>query len=229
MADRYRRLLREARDRALARPWLLAPPALAAAGRGLAFAGLGAGLLAALPSALLIAIANALFAELWLGDGESVDADRAFEAGVLYLIPLPVLALFAIIGGSALSFLLSGGQYEAWAWLMRLFEALSRFLAGAAIIVATFGVAAWRPGYGALQAFSEGARAALAEKGLVIALAAASLVLQTALGLVFGAWTSAADGASPQFFAALDLLASACGVLVTMAVCIGLPLTLKRR
>ncbi|MCR4296171.1 MAG: hypothetical protein NUW21_11605, partial [Elusimicrobia bacterium] len=84
-------LLTEVRDRALARPWLLVPPLLGMLGQNvLSLLSPGAPGSMAVKSLLAVALTvavTALFAELWLGDGRSVDPKRLVRAGALYAIP----------------------------------------------------------------------------------------------------------------------------------------------
>lgn len=94
-------LLAEVRDRALARPWLLAPPLLGLLGQNLlSLLSSGApGVLAAktLLGALMTAAVTALFAELWLGDGWSVKPSRVARAWKLFLFPYPLLLVFGFL------------------------------------------------------------------------------------------------------------------------------------
>ena len=75
------RLLPEVRDRALKRPWLLVPPLLGLLGQnvlGLLSPGApGAMALKTVLSALFTVAVTTLFAELWLGDGKTVEAEAA--------------------------------------------------------------------------------------------------------------------------------------------------------
>lgn len=90
MADN---LLLAVRDRALKRPWLLAPPALGAAlfGAVSPWGGSGGVLGALLLTALTTSAVTAVFAELWLGDGARIDPLRALGTWSIYLIPYPLL------------------------------------------------------------------------------------------------------------------------------------------
>ncbi len=93
-------LIRAVRDRALARPWLLAPPALGAAlfGAVSPWDGAGGVLGALLLTALTTSAVTAVFAELWLGDGARVDPVRAAGTWSIYLIPYPLLLVVGGIG-----------------------------------------------------------------------------------------------------------------------------------
>ncbi|MDP3544137.1 MAG: hypothetical protein Q8T11_16845 [Elusimicrobiota bacterium] len=94
-------LLTEVRDRALARPWLLAPPLLGMLGQNvLSLLSPGAPGAMAIKSLLAVALTvavTALFAELWLGDGRSVDPKRLVATGALYAIPYPLLLVFGVL------------------------------------------------------------------------------------------------------------------------------------
>lgn len=92
--------LDELREHALSRPWLLAVPLAGLLGLNLLdflSGGMpGAVALRMLLTAAMTVAVTALFAELWIGDGRSVDPGRLFGAGVLYLIPYPLLLLYGV-------------------------------------------------------------------------------------------------------------------------------------
>jgi len=94
------RLLNEVRDHALKRPWLLVPPLLGLLGQNvlslLSPGAPGAVALKTVLSALMIAAVTTIFAELWLGDGKSVDPGRLVETGTLFLLPYPLLLVFGL-------------------------------------------------------------------------------------------------------------------------------------
>ncbi len=88
-------LLVEVRDRALKRPWLLLAPLLGLLGQNLiSLLPPGAVALKILLAALMTAAVTTFFAELWLGDGKSVDPGRFVETGTVFLLPYPLLLLF---------------------------------------------------------------------------------------------------------------------------------------
>lgn len=94
-------LLTEVRDRALTRPWLLAPPLLGLFGQNLLLllspGAPGAMVMKMLLTALMTAAVTALFAELWLGDGWSVTPGRVAGAWKLFLLPYPLLLVFGFL------------------------------------------------------------------------------------------------------------------------------------
>lgn len=95
-------LLSAVRDRALKRPWLLAPPVLGVVlleAVGSPLSDRPSGVIGALVmTALATSAVTAAFAELWLGDGRSVEPKRLLSAWWLYLIPYPLLL---VAGGLA--------------------------------------------------------------------------------------------------------------------------------
>lgn len=95
------RLIDEVRDRALARPWLIVPPLLGLLGQNLLSllspALPGSVMLGVLLGALMTVVVTTFFAELWLGDGRSVEPGRLVETGTLYLIPYPLLFMFGLL------------------------------------------------------------------------------------------------------------------------------------
>lgn len=94
-------ILLEVRDRALTRPWLLAPPLLGLLGQNLLLllspGAPGALALKTLLTVLMTAAVTALFAELWLGDGWSVAPRRFAAAWKLFLLPYPLLLVFGFL------------------------------------------------------------------------------------------------------------------------------------
>lgn len=95
------RLIDEVRDRALSRPWLIVPPLLGLLGQNLLSLlspGLpGSVMLGVLLGALMTVVVTTFFAELWLGDGRSVEPGRLVETGALFLIPYPLLFVFGLL------------------------------------------------------------------------------------------------------------------------------------
>ena len=95
------RLLDEVRDRALTRPWLVLPPLLGLLGQNvLALMSPGRpGSVAAsvLLGALMTVAVTTIFAELWIGDGWSVDPRRLRDTAVVFLIPYPLLFAFGLL------------------------------------------------------------------------------------------------------------------------------------
>jgi hypothetical protein len=95
------RLIDEVRDRALTRPWLLVPPLLGLLGQNLlslvAPGAPGAVMAGVLLGALMTVAVTALFAELWIGDGRSVDFARLARTAVVFLIPYPLLFVFGLL------------------------------------------------------------------------------------------------------------------------------------
>jgi hypothetical protein len=91
-------LLQDASDHALKRPWLLAPPLLGLLGQNMLLllspGDTGAVALKTVLSALMTAAVTTIFAELWLGDGKSVDPGRFVETGTLFILPYPALLVF---------------------------------------------------------------------------------------------------------------------------------------
>jgi hypothetical protein len=94
-------LLTEVRDRALTRPWLLVPPLLGLLGQNvlslLSPGAPGSVMVKTLLAALLTVAVTTIFAELWIGDGRSVDLKRLVETGTLFAVPYPLLLLFGML------------------------------------------------------------------------------------------------------------------------------------
>lgn len=94
-------LLTEVRDRAVKRPWLLVPLLLGLLGQNvlslLSPGAPGAVALKAALSALFTGGVTTLFAELWLGDGKSVNPARLIATGAVFVLPYPLLLLFGLV------------------------------------------------------------------------------------------------------------------------------------
>lgn len=89
------------RDRALSRPWLLVPPLLGLLVQNvlslLSPGASGAMIVKTFLAALMTVAVTTLFAELWLGDGRSVEPRRLVSTGTLFLLPYPLLLLFGFL------------------------------------------------------------------------------------------------------------------------------------
>lgn len=92
------RLFEKVGDRAYERPWLLFPPLLGLLVQNvlnmLTPGSSGAVALKTMITALLTALVTTVFAELWIGDGKSIDPGRLVETGTVYLLPYPLLLVF---------------------------------------------------------------------------------------------------------------------------------------
>lgn len=93
--------LDELREHTFARPWLLAVPLAGLLGLSvldlMAAGAPGSVALRMFLTALMTMVVTALFAELWMGDGRSVDLRRLRAAVWLYLIPYPLLLLYGVL------------------------------------------------------------------------------------------------------------------------------------
>jgi hypothetical protein len=211
-------LLAAVRDRALKRPWLLAPPLLGLLAQNVAvLLGGGAVALQMLLTAVLTSAVTAIFAELWIGDGWSVDGARLKEAWKLFLLPYPLLLLFG--------FMTTPFVY----WLLHDERAASYSMIGIAVVL----------GAGKVVAYALGAASALA-------LAHAGEAGGSAAALKAGARDVAANpGWFLRVFLALWLFQEACvylanqlapGLLIAGFVttafpllgCVALPLEARR-
>jgi hypothetical protein len=94
------RLIDEVRDRALTRPWLIVPPLLGLLGQNLLSllspGAPGAVAASVVLAALMTVVVASLFAELWIGDGRSVEPRRLAETGIVFILPYPLLFLFGL-------------------------------------------------------------------------------------------------------------------------------------
>lgn len=98
------KLLAKVWERALERPWLLATPLLGLLAQNVAVIADGGSVpLRMLLSAVLISSVTALFAELWLGDGRSLDPVRLIETLQLYLYPYALTLVFGLLSALVVS------------------------------------------------------------------------------------------------------------------------------
>ena len=171
------RLLDEVRDRALTRPWLIVPPLLGLLGQNLLSLlspGLpGSMMLGVLLGALMTVVVTTVFAELWLGDGRSVDPKRLAETGVLFLIPYPLLFVFGLLTTPLAYWLLHAdlAQGASMAGLYALLAA-GKLMAFALGAVSSIAAARRRESSGALGALLLGFRALRANAGFFLVLLA---------------------------------------------------------
>lgn len=157
----------------LAKPWLLTPPLLlpwasrfvaASAGSETAWSTVGNAVLAA----ALLALAAALFAELWLGDGESLNGPRTKAAFLIYFVPLAALGVAGPLAWRTI--VLDAADPEAARAAFGFFGACTRLAGGAALIASSLALWKWRPGFGPLQCLRMGLRFAAGNAGFNIAL-----------------------------------------------------------
>lgn len=98
------KLLATVRDRALERPWLLATPLLGSLAQNVSILADGGSVpLRIVILAVLVSGVTALFAELWLGDGRSLDPVRLAETLQLYLYPYGLTMVFGLTGALLVS------------------------------------------------------------------------------------------------------------------------------
>ncbi len=153
-------LLIEIRDRALTRPWLLFVPLLGLLGQNLlSLLSPGAVALKILLAALMTAAVTTLFAELWLGDGKSVNPGRFIETGTLFILPYPLLLVFGGVTAPLVYWILRADVPQAASlgalYLLIAAGKLAAFAAGAASSIAA---ARRRESVGALGALRLGVR-----------------------------------------------------------------------
>ncbi|MBI2385735.1 MAG: hypothetical protein HYV14_06945 [Elusimicrobia bacterium] len=171
------RLIDEVRDRALTRPWLVVPPLLGLLGQNLLSLlspGLpGSVMLGVLLGALMTVVVTTFFAELWLGDGRSVDPRRLVETGTLFIIPYPLLFVFGLLTTPLAYWLLHAGLSQgvsmAGLYLILALGKLAAFGLGA---VSSIAAARRRESSGALGALLLGFRTLRANAGFFFVLLA---------------------------------------------------------
>lgn len=171
------RLIDEVRDRALTRPWLIVPPLLGLLGQNLLSLlspGLpGSLMVGVLLGALMTVVVTTVFAELWLGDGRSVDPRRLVETGILFLIPYPLLFVFGLLTTPLAYWLLHAdlAQGLSMAGLYALLAA-GKLMAFALGAVSSIAAMRRRDSSGALGALLLGLRALRANAGFFFVLLA---------------------------------------------------------
>lgn len=171
------RLIDEVRDRALTRPWLIVPPLLGLLGQNilsLLSPGLpGSMMLGVLLGALMTVVVTTVFAELWIGDGRSVDPKRLVETGTLFLIPYPLLFAFGLLTTPLAYWLLHADlpQGASMAGLYALLAA-GKLMAFALGAVSSIAAARRRESSGALGALLLGLRSLRANAGFFFVLLA---------------------------------------------------------
>jgi hypothetical protein len=157
-------LLNDVRDHALNRPWLLAPPLLGLLSQNVLFllapGDSGAIVIKTLLSALMTVAITTIFAELWLGDGKSVDPGRFVETGTLFILPYPLLYAsgFATM---PFAFWVLHADISHTCSMLGLFgvAAAGKLMAFALGVVSSIAAARRREANGALSALWLGARA----------------------------------------------------------------------
>lgn len=171
------RLIDEVRDRALARPWLIVPPLLGLLGQNLLSllspALPGSVMLGVLLGALMTVVVTTFFAELWLGDGRSVEPGRLVETGTLYLIPYPLLFMFGLLT-TPLAYWLLHADLPQGASMAGLYAILAagKLMAFALGAVSSIAALRRRESSGALGALLLGARVLRANAGFFFLLLA---------------------------------------------------------
>lgn len=171
------RLIDEVRDRALARPWLIVPPMVGLLGQNLLSLlspGLpGSVMLGVLLGALMTVAVTTLFAELWLGDGCSLDPGRLVETGTLFLLPYPLLFVFGLLTTPLAYWVLHADLAQAASmgglYLILAAGKLTAFALGA---VSSIAAARRRETSGALGALLLGARSLRSNAGFFFVLLA---------------------------------------------------------
>ncbi len=177
------RLLNEVRDRALTRPWLLVPPLLGLLGQNL-LSLLSPGVLGAVAlktalTALFTVAVTTLFAELWIGDGKSVDPDRFVETGTLFILPYPLLLLFGVMTTPFVYWVLRADVSQAVSMgALYLVLAAGKLAAFALGSVSAIAAARRRETVGVFGALLLGARALWANRGFFLLLLGAFWMFQ---------------------------------------------------
>lgn len=91
----------DVRVRALARPWLLAPLLLGLLAQNVVFLltpdGPGGVAVKTALSIFVTVVVTTFFAELWIGDGRSVDPWRLLKTALVFLLPYPLLLAFGLV------------------------------------------------------------------------------------------------------------------------------------
>lgn len=210
-------------DRAMRRPRLWVVPAVGLAARRLILGvmenGSGRGVGSVLAGLLVTLAVTAAFAELWISENGRVDADRAFEAVVLFLLPYPALVVVGWVSTQLLSlFVFMHGDGSGLGAVVAADLALSKIASMAITLLSALALARWKNGRGAPETLVLGWRALRANIGFVVVAGAATWAAQEALSVAFGFWREAAAGASPESF---DLARLAQDYLVTAASLIG--------
>lgn len=119
------RLISTVWARALERPWLLAAPLLGMLAQNVAIiAGGGSTAVSTAASAVLTSVVTALFAELWLGDGKSLDPVRLAESGLIYLIPYALLLAFGLLS-APLVYAALRSEHAQWAVMTVLYAVVA--------------------------------------------------------------------------------------------------------
>ncbi|MBI4060910.1 MAG: hypothetical protein HY403_05710 [Elusimicrobia bacterium] len=176
-------LLIGVRDHALRRPWLLLAPLLGLLGQSLLSlpspGAPGGAALRTMMTALMTVAVTALFAELWLGDGRSVERGRLVETGILFLLPYPLLFVFGGLTAPFVYWILRADVPQAVSlgalYLVLVLGKLAAFAAGA---VSAIAAARRRESAGALGALLLGARALRANPGFFLPLLAGLWLVQ---------------------------------------------------
>lgn len=173
------------RDRALTRPWLAVPPLLGLLGQNvlslLSPGAPGSVMVKTLLAALLTVLVTTVFAELWIGDGRSVDPGRLVETGTLFLIPYPLLLLFGLMTTPLAWWLLTSDVSQA-ALRAGMYSILAAGKLAAFALGAVSSVAAVRrrEASGAFGALALGAKVLLANAGFFLLLLAGFWIFQEA-------------------------------------------------
>lgn len=179
------RLIDEVRDRALSRPWLLVPPLLGLLGQNvlsLLSPGAPGSVLAKtiLAAALTVAVTTT-FAELWIGDGRSVDPKRLVETGILYAVPYPLLLAFGMLTTPLAYWLMTAdvpqAAFKGGMYAILGAGKLTAFALGA---VSSIAAARRRESSGAFGALLLGARVVWANAGFFFLLLAGFWLFQEA-------------------------------------------------
>ncbi|MBI5245580.1 MAG: hypothetical protein HY923_00235 [Elusimicrobia bacterium] len=166
------KLLTEVRDRALKRPWLLAPPLLGLLAQNVAsiFDG-GSVVIRMLLLAALTSAVTALFAELWLGDGWSVKPARLADAWKLFLLPYPLLLVFGLLTTPLVYWVLHAEQTQSYSMaIISLVLGAGKIVAFALCGVSTFALLRRSDASGAWGALKLGARSVAANAGWLLRL-----------------------------------------------------------
>ncbi|MFI5345333.1 MAG: hypothetical protein ACHQ51_03055 [Elusimicrobiota bacterium] len=182
MNARWSGFARELRDRAAARPWLWAVPAAGLAEAELVGAAHLPGGYLSLILKVVPVLTAALFAEIWAGDGAGIDADRSFEAGVIFFLPYPVLlAATWLLNTFAVGMFVKNMDQASLLKAVDAIRIALSVLAMLALVLSALAFARWKDRSGAWAAFGPGARALALNPVFVILILGATWFSQEVL------------------------------------------------
>jgi hypothetical protein len=195
----WRRSAEGFKERVKASPKLWLVPAGAVAAVHLIHFAMPRGLAAGFANSVLYALANAVFAEAWIASGARFDGDRFFEAAILFLSPLPLVAVLAFVTQLAIDRVIFGGNADAIMTAIRLQTYFLKAFGLGATIVAALSAPGLAAGAGAFDALPRGLRLFFRNMALALVLLAAGALLELGAGSAWAAWhASAYDAGAGQ-------------------------------